>query len=257
VSNFKKKFLPFFVILCLGFFLFFIFIPAFQSFFANTLRLPLVIFTALKTELQGMIFYHRNYLQNRLLKNEIDLLKLKINDLTEVSLENDRLKKLLSLKQGASFKVILAKVIARSPDNWSSSIIIDKGASSGIKRGMAVMTHLGLAGRVVEAAKSAAKIMLVSDPDLSISCVVQRSRQEGVVCGTLGASLIMRYLPEDSDIVVNDIVVTSGLNKAFPKGILIGTVTDIGREYSGLSRYALIKPAVNLSGIEEVLIIIP
>ena len=171
-------------------------------------------------------------------------------------MENERLKKLFSIKQRSSFKVILARVIAGSADSWSSSIIIDKGSSSGIKRGMAVITYLGLAGRVVETTGSASKIMLISDPDLSISGIVQRSRQEGIVSGTLGANLIMRYLPEDSDIRIGDTVVTSGLSKACPKGLLIGSVIEIGREYSGLSRYAIIKPAVNLSSIEEVLVVI-
>ncbi len=255
--NLKKKPLLYFVFFCLCFFLLFSLAPTLKSFFQNTLKYPFSILTALRQELQGIIFYHRNYVHSRMLKNEVGLLKLRINDLTEASRENERLKKLLSVKQKSPFKVIPAKVIARSPDSWSSSIIIDKGSVNGIKRGMAVITYLGLAGRVVEVTKSTGKIMLISDPDLSISAMAQRSRQEGIVCGTLGANLIMRYLPEDCDIGVNDTIITSGLSRVFPKGLLIGSVIDIGREYSGLSRYALIKPAVNLSGIEEVLIIIP
>lgn len=246
----------YFVVSCLCLFLVLGLAPAFKPILQNTLRFPLSILTAVRQELAGLIFYHRNYVQNQELKDEIALLKQKINVLTEASIENRRLTRLLSLKEKSQFRVIPAQVIGRSADSWSSSIVINKGTNSAIKRGMAVITYLGLAGRVTEAAKSSAKITLVSDPSLSISAIVQRSRQEGVVCGTLGANLIMRYLPEDSDIRIGDAVVTSGLSKAFPKGILIGRVTDIGREYSGLSRYALIRPALNLSGIEEVLVII-
>ena len=67
----------------------------------------------------------------------------------------------------------------------------------------------------------------------------------------------MKYLPDDADIKLQDVIVSSGLNDTYPKGLLIGTVIDIGKEFSGLSRYCLIKPAVNLSNLEEVLIVIP
>jgi rod shape-determining protein MreC len=67
----------------------------------------------------------------------------------------------------------------------------------------------------------------------------------------------MKYLPKDADIQVSDVIITSGLTETYPKGLLIGSVLNIGEEFSGLSRYAIIKPVVNLSNIEEVLIIIP
>lgn len=203
-----------------------------------------------------MIFYHSNFVQNARLKNETDFLKNKLNAEQEIILENTRLKNLLSFKQNSPYKLIAAKVIARSPDSWTSSVIIDKGTSSGITRGMVVVNYLGMVGKVTQTQRSTSRVSLLSDPSLSVSAIVQRSRQEGLVSGTLGSLLIMKYLPEDADINLNDTVVTSGLNDVYPKGLLIGTVVDIGKEYSGLSRYAIIKPAVNLSNIEEVLIII-
>jgi rod shape-determining protein MreC len=153
--------------------------------------------------------------------------------------------------------VVPARVIGRSADNWSSIVIIDKGSYNGIRRGFVAINYLGLVGRVIEVGDTASKIMLINDPSLGVSSVVQRSRQEGLVSGTLGRSLIMKYLPKDADIQPSDTIVTSGLTSAYPKGLLIGTVVSIGEEFSGLSRYAIIMPAVNLSSIEEVLIIIP
>lgn len=232
-------------------------ILAIRSFSLNVTRAPLSLSALLKREINGIIFYHRNLAQNEMLKRQVDLLKQKINSLNEIYLENLRLKKLLSFKQTSSYKVIAAKVIARSSEVWSSAVIIDKGSIHGIRKGMAAISYLGLIGRVTQVAESASTVMLISDPSVSISGLVQRSRQEGLVSGTLGANLMMRYLPENADIRVQDIVVTSGLNQVYPKGILIGTVVDIGNEFSGLSRYALIKPAVNLSDVEEILIVIP
>lgn len=231
-------------------------IPTLSIPFLATLRQPLNLLTLISREISGLIFYHRNFIQNEKFKKEIDLLKHKLNALNEIYLENARLEKLFSLKQRSAYKVIAARVIGRSPDSWSSSIIIDKGSYNGIKRGMAVISYSGPVGRVIETQKYTSKILLISDPNLGISAIVQRSRQEGLVTGTLGTHLIMRYLSEESDIKVGDVIITSGLNPTYPKGLLIGSVVDLGKEFSGLSRYAIIKPVVNLSNIEEVLIII-
>lgn len=218
---------------------------------------PLGLFALIQREFGGLVFFHHNIIENERLKKEVGLLKYKLNGLNEAYQENLRLKNILSFKQKSPIRVIPARVIARPADNWSTGLIVDKGASSGIAKGMAVITYVGLAGRIVEVTSQTSKVMLLCDPNLGVSSLVQRSRQEGLVCGTLGGSLIMKYLPEDADIKLQDQIVTSGLSDTYPKGLLIGTVVDIGKEFSGLSRYAIIKPAVNLSNIEEVLVIIP
>lgn len=254
--KFKKKNLIFFSITCFLLLLAASSIPYLRPPLLNTLKYPLGLLTLIRREFGAIIFYHRNAMQNEKLKKDIDFLRNRLNAKEEIYLENARLKNILYFKQKSPYKVIAARVIARSPDSWSSSLIIDKGERNGIKRQMAVITYLGLVGRITETGEFTSKILLISDPNLGISGIVQRSRQEGLICGTLGTHLIMRYLPEGSDIRIQDTVITSGLNQLYPKGLLIGTVVGIGKEFSGLSSYAIIKPAVDLSNIEEVLIII-
>jgi len=210
----------------------------------------------LKREITGIIFYHRNMIMAEKLKNSSDILRLRSSDLTELYQENNRLKNLLSFKQKSPLRLVAARVIARAPDSWSSSVVIDKGRYQGIRRGMAVINFQGLVGNVVESLDNASKILLINDPNLGISSIVQRSRQEGLVNGTLGTNLIMRYLPEEAQIAPGDLVITSELSQVYPKGLLIGKVVNIGREFSGLNRYAVIKPAADLANIEEVLVII-
>lgn len=231
-------------------------VPQFRTPLLDTLKYPLGLLTLIKREVEGMIFYHRNFRENGNLKKEIALLKHRLNTTEEIYLENKRLLSLLALKQKTVYKVVAARVIGRSADNWYSMLIIDKGRYDGIKKGMVVINHLGLVGRVMENTASTSEIMLINDPNFSVSCLVQRSRQEGLVCGTLGSSLVMRYLPKEADIKPSDTIVTSGLSLLYPKGLLIGKVVDMGVEFSGLTHYALIKPAVDLSTIEEVLIIV-
>ncbi|TBR17703.1 rod shape-determining protein MreC [bacterium] len=232
-------------------------IPVFRKSTLDILRAPFAIFTSIRQEAGGLIFYHRNMYENRRFRDEINLLRRKIMDTGELSVENLRLKKLLSFKQNTPYKVIAARVIGRDPSNWDSVLIIDKGSQNGIKKGFVSITFLGLAGRVLEAGETTSKIILINDPNLSISALVQRSRQEGLVMGSLGGNLVMKYLPKDSDIKVSDTVITSGFTGNYPKGLIIGTVIEVGVEFSWLTRYALIKPVVNLANLEEVLVIIP
>lgn len=254
--NFKKKKLIYLISSLLLLLFVASLVPSLRKPFLDICRYPLGILTLVEREIGGIIFYHRNLIQNKKLNKEVALLKQRLNSLSEVYFENKRLKNLLSFKQKTSYRVIPARVIGRSPENWSSIAIIDKGSSSGIECGMTAITYLGLAGRIMETSASTSKIMLINDPDFSVSSLVQRSRQEGLVCGTLGNSLMMRYLPKEADVRVSDNVITSGLTNVCPKGLIIGTVTDIGDEFSGLARYCVIKPAVDLHNIEEVLVII-
>jgi rod shape-determining protein MreC len=219
------------------------------------LKLPLGLFRFIGCETSALVFFHRNYSQRESLLRENDFLRSKIIGLNELQLENSRLKNLLRVKNSAPYKVILAKVIGRSPDNWSAAVIIDKGRFNGVNNGMAAISFLGLIGKVMDSGEGSAKVMLVNDPNFAVSSIIQRSRQEGLVCGTLGNTLVMKYLPPNSDVRISDTVITSGLNSQYPKGIVVGTVTDVGEEFSGLSMYAVIRPAVRLSNIEELLII--
>lgn len=255
--KFRKKNLLYIAGFLLSLLFFSILAPALRPPLLNVLKYPLKLSALIGRETGGIIFYHRNLAENEKLKKEINLLRYRFNVSKEAYLENERLRKLLSFKQKSPYKVIAGSVIAHSADNWSSVIIVDKGESSGIKRGFAVINYFGLAGRVIETSRSVSKIMLINDPNLGVSAIVQRSRQEGLVSGTLGNSLIMKYLPSDADIKVSDTVITSGFTDRYPKGLIIGTVVDVADEFSGLSRYAIIKPGVDLSGLEEVLIIIP
>lgn len=232
------------------------FIPALRAPVLNIARAPLELLLFTGRQAEALIFFWRNSLQNERFRKEIDALKQKVSSLQEAEIENKRLKDLLLFKQKSPYKVIAARVIARPAENWSGVVIIDKGRYNGISKGMVAINYLGLIGRVIEASSYNSRVMLMTNPNFAVSAIAKRSRQEGLVSGALGDSLIMRYLPPDADIKVSDTVITSGLTTLYPKGLLIGTVTDVGQEFGGLSRYALVKPAVSLAMLEELFIIV-
>lgn len=256
LDKLKNKTLLSFFIFIISVFVLASIIPLLQLPSLEIAKYPLGLLNLVKREIGGIVFYHYNMVQNERFKKNIETLKQRLNHANEIYLENMRLKGLLLFKQQSQYKLVAARVIGRSPDNWSAMVIIDKGKDCGIKRGMVAITPLGLIGRVIEAAGSTAKIMLINDPNFSVSSIVQRSRQEGLVSGTLGGALMMKYLPDEADIKVSDAILTSGLTQMYPKGLLVGSVTEVREEFSGLTRYALIKPAADLSNCEEVLVII-
>ena len=245
------------ILVCGVVFLVFNFLSCFKNPAQKIFKPHLSLIGLVKRELSGVIFYHRNMLQAERLQNDVNLLRWRLFDLRELSQENARLKNLLNFKQKSSLRFVAARVIGRSVDSWSSSVIIDKGRYNGIKSGMVVISPQGLVGSIVESMDNTSKVLLINDPNQGIFCIVQRSRQEGLVNGALGSNLVMRYLPDEAQIIVGDVIVTSELSQIYPKGLLVGRVTNIGREFSGLNRYALVKPVVDLASIEEVLVIIP
>lgn len=232
-------------------------LSCFKNYAQKSLKPSLSLIGLLKREFRGMIFYHRNMVKAEELDSEVEKLRLNLFELREIYQENIRLNKLLNFKQKSPLRLVSARVIGRAVDSWTSCAIIDKGKKSGIKSGMVVINHRGLIGRIAESSDSTSKILLINDPSQGISSIVQRSRQEGLVSGTLGTNLVMKYLPEDAQIGSGDVIVTSELSRVYPKGLLIGKVINVGYEFSGLNRYAVIRPAVDLANIEEVLVIIP
>lgn len=219
------------------------------------LAFPLKIGTWVTEEFGAFIFYHRNYGENVRLRVDNGILKNKIVTLHELYLENTRLKNLLAFKQESPYTVLAARVIGRDPSNWTSVIIVDKGSKSGVKNNLLVITPAGVAGKTIEVGPFTSKVALINDPRVNIPALVQRSRQDGLICGSLRANLVMRYLPYAADIKDGDSVVTSGLDDFYPKGVLLGTVVGFMKDTTGLSRDALVEPAVDVSRLEEVLVV--
>ncbi len=237
------------------FLLLFLSSSAFRNGLLQAVRHPLSILTFLRREASALVFFHRNFIQRERLGFEVDSLRRELLQMEETRLENERLRAMLQFRESAPYRLIPARVIGRSADSWASTLLIDRGRSQGIRKGMGVMTPLGLIGRVIDTGERMSKVLLISDPDLGVSGVVERTRQEGLVSGTLGTLLTMKYLAMDADIRPGDTVITSGITSVYPKGIPIGTVVEVRTELSGLSMYATLKPAVNSGTVEEVFVV--
>jgi rod shape-determining protein MreC len=122
---------------------------------------------------------------------------------------------------------------------------------------MAVLAPQGVVGQIADVSRAAARVVLVTDHNSGVDAIVQRSRARGIVQGGTDGSCYMNYLSRDADVVVGDRVLTSGLDGIFPKGVVIGEVSDVSRRHRGLLQTAAVRPSVALDRLEEVLVVDP
>jgi len=203
---------------------------------------------------------YQNLLRERKdLQAEVTRLKNEVNALTEVQLENVRLRKLLGLYDGIDpeWETVPAKVIGRDPGNWFHAIIVNKGIDDGLTKDMAVVNEDGLVGRIISVSRSTAEVLLVVDKESAVGCLVQLSRTPGVVEGFSGNHGLLRmiHIPYDTDIQENQVVVSSGLGGIFPPGLRVGFITQVKVESNGLMKQALLQPFVDFDRLEEVLVL--
>lgn len=201
------------------------------------------------------------YNENQALRTENEQLRQTGIDITEIMAENARLKAMLDYKKTApQFDFLLATVVGRDPGTWTNVIIINRGTDHGVAKDMAVVTPAGLVGSVVQAYGSSAKVQLILDPRSAVGAIVQRpeSRIAAIVEGSAAKppALRMVNIARDADIIKGDKIVTSGFGGIYPKGRLVGEVTDVVNEEGGLLKYAILKPAVDFDRLEEVLVIV-
>ncbi len=198
--------------------------------------------------------------ENRGLKQHVQVLQGKISQLSQYERENDELRKLLEFREKSKLGEILAEsvgaeVIGRSPSNWYRTLVIDRGERDGLRRDMIVVSGEGLVGKISEVSFATSQVMLVLDEDSCVSASVERTREHGIVQGQLSDTLKVKYLSGKTDAVRGDVVRSSGLGGVYPKGLLIGTVSDVERADYGLTMSAGVMPAVDFSRLEHVLVL--
>ncbi len=200
------------------------------------------------------------YEQNEMLRNEVTQLREQNLTASEYAAENERLRALLGYKQSAlQFDLVAARVIGRESATWSSMIVINRGLGDGVQKDMPVVTDKGLVGRVVEAGPNSSKVQLILDPRTSVGTLVQRpeSRVAGIVEGDLDNPTMPRMvnIPKTADVIVGDIIVTSGFGGIYPKGLVVGLVSELKNDTGGLLKVALLEPAVDFQRLEDVMVI--
>ncbi|MGA9966540.1 MAG: rod shape-determining protein MreC [Terriglobales bacterium] len=200
-------------------------------------------------------FYLRGVRQeNRDLKLQIERLRIEQVRLNEDAEQARRLQALLGFKEQFISKTLAAQVIGSSGSEQSRSIYIDKGTRDGIRPDMAVITAEGVVGKVLRAFKTTSQVLLINDQTSGVGSILEKSRLQGVLRGTPVGEVVLEKVMSDETVQPGEKVVTSGGDQIFPKGLPVGTVTRVspGPE---LFLNIRVKPAADLSRLEEVLVI--
>ncbi len=218
--------------------------------------MPLHLISLPLKEAKKILFYHRTFKEYFRLKKESDILKARLVGFEEVVRENTRLEKLLQFKRKSIYSSVAASVIGRDPTLWHSTMIIDRGKKDGIQPGLPVVNALGVVGKIAEVSEHSSKVLLITDPQFSVAAMIQRERETALVSGSLQNVCHIRYINEEAQIQVGDIVITSKLSSLFPEGLMIGEIVRIEQNKQNLTQEGVLAPSVSLSQIEEVLVIL-
>lgn len=173
----------------------------------------------------------------------------------EYRLEAERLQALLDLKDAYDIEGVSARVVGRSTDAWNQTITIDVGSDEGVETGLTVMGAYGVIGQVISTAPSSSTVRLITDPQSGAAAMLQATRAEGVVRGSLNGLLYLENVEADVQVAVGDIVLTSGLGGSYTRGLLIGLVVSVDGKQGDSSRRIVVSPNETVSNLEEVIVV--
>lgn len=198
--------------------------------------------------------------RNTELEALIDRLSVENLELAEVAAENEQLRSLLAFAQtNPTFDFrggqIIARIIGGPASTYLDLIEIDLGNSHGLAQGMPVVTDRGFVGRIVRVFDRSSEVLLLTDPSSAVNVMTQGSRAPGVLRGRAGQLPRMELIPPDVELAIGDIVMTSGLGRQFPKGLVVGQIIAIEKNDNRPFQQAIIQPTVDFDRLELALVI--
>lgn len=196
--------------------------------------------------------------ENEELKSKNSKLEEQLRELEIIKAQNASLQEYSVLKDKyANYESIPADIIDRDFSNFGSQLVLNIGKKQGVEVGMTVIAEAGLVGNVVSCTNTSSTVQVIVDASSSVSAMITTS-SEGIICkGSIDNNSELRatYIDTSSEVLVGDTVVTSGIGGIYPKGITIGTITEVVNTNNLTDRYAVIETAVDFSKLYTVLVI--
>ena len=193
--------------------------------------------------------------ENRILRSRLETLAAHEETHRELYRENTRLRQLLDFRAKAGWNVKTAEVIGRELGPWSRGLLLDKGTKQGVRQGMAVITSVGLVGRILEAGPNSSRVAMLTDPHFRVMGRLPDTSVSGLVTGGPTGECLINYLPLDEEFKEGQTVLTAGGKSFSPGGVPIGVIRKVWKDSSELYQTASITPAVQLGAVDEVLVV--
>jgi len=174
----------------------------------------------------------------------------------ELRLENERLQGLVNIVSAYGIKGVTGRVVGRSTDAWNQTVTLDVGSASGVEAGLTVVGATGVVGQVISVMPGSCVVRLLTDPQSGAAALVQASRAEGVVRGSLAGVLYLENTAADATLNVGDMVLTSGLGGSYARGLLVGTIVRIDGTAGDASRKVVVAPNDTAAPLEELTVVL-
>jgi rod shape-determining protein MreC len=209
--------------------------------------------------LYGVVYVWDNYFaliglhrENEELRGQVAELRMQLDKQQPEVLEVQRLRGLLAIRDAGVGRSVVARVIGRDPARGNQTVTVDKGLSHGVKPDSAVMTPDGIVGRVIHSSNFFSIVQLIIDSQSAVGVLEGATRRQAILRGTGGRDLELEYIDDDNDLKEGDMFITSGLDRIYPKGLPVGSITSIGPR-RGLFKAIQVRPVADLGRLEEVL----
>jgi len=193
--------------------------------------------------------------ENDSLRKELAVERSKSNHCVEIELTNKRLRRFFNFHETPSEEIIAAEVTGKDPSLWFKTIIIDKGLFDGVEKGLPVVSPEGVVGQIVNVSGRYSKVLLITDRNNAVDALVQQTRSRGIIKGSASGGCIFDYALRKDDVKIGDVIISSGLDGVYPKGLRIGEITEVVRRSSGIFQQVNVRPFVDFEKLEEVLIL--
>ncbi len=223
--------------------------------FAEVQRGAAAVVGGARTMWDGYVALHGVRGENEALKARVRDLEVALQRQRALAGQSEQLRQLLDLRDRSQVPTRPAEIIGSSPTADFRTVTIDRGTGDGVRADMAVISPEGAVGRVVMPSRHAAKVQLLVDRNAAVAVMVERSRAQGIAMGSGENLLRLEYVAASADLVNGDRLVTSGLDGIYPPGFVVGRVEAIER-LGGSFRAIRVRPAVNFSGLEQVLVVL-
>lgn len=192
--------------------------------------------------------------ENAELRQQMEQMRLEQIRLAEDAAQARRLQALLAFKEQFIAQTVGAQVIGSGGSELSRTVYIDKDASDGLRPDMAVIAPEGVVGKIIKVFPGSSQVLLITDPASGVGAILSKSRLQGILKGTAAGEIVLQYVMADEKVEPGDLVLTSGGDRVFPKGLPIGTVTQV-RPGADLFLNIRVRPAAPMARLEEVLVI--
>ena len=193
--------------------------------------------------------------ENEQLRQELQQYRAANVAYREAVATNMRLQKLLELKESLPPPTLTAEIVGKDPSLWFRTLTINRGSSDGVQKGMPVVTVEGVVGQVLTSSPNYSKVLLATDPNSAIDVITQKTRVQGIVKGLGRDAFALHYVLKSAVVEKGDFMLTSGLGGVFPKGLMVGTVSEVRKSPRGMFQDIEIQPAVDFTQLEHLIII--